>query len=383
MQPRQELTIYLDNLASTPIDPRVAEHHAAISLALVGNPNSAEHAAGHAAHAVLADSRGAVGRMIGRSGGDVLFTPSASAALWLAVQDAVSRGGQRVTRVLASAVEHPSLLKHLSDAARDQWITLTLVPVNRLGQPDLDALRLLCREGVDTLFMMAANNELGSITPIEQVLDIATEHGAYTVVDASQAGGRLPLADALSTADQVILSGAKMYGPRTGALCGKLTRRTRDAAHTIFGTPDVPGAAAMALACDLRQREMQQDEQRLGVMRDYLERTLVDRVPNLTINGDLEHRLKGALHVSCSDIPGDVVIARLHGKVDLSTGAACQSGTPGPSHVLTAMKAGEAISEGAIRMCIGKFNTTGEVERAGALIASAMRPGAATWQKSA
>ena len=377
------MTIYLDNLASTPIDPRVAEHHAATSLALVGNPNSAEHAAGHAAHAVLADSCGAVGRMVGRSGGDVLFTPSASAALWLAVQDAMSRGGQRVTRVLASAVEHPSLLKHLSDAARDQSIKLRLVPVNRRGQPDLDALRQLCREGVDTLFMMAANNELGSITPIEQVLDIATEHGAYTVVDASQAGGRLPLADALSTADQVILSGAKMYGPRTGALCGKLKQRTRDAAHAIFGTPDVPGAAAMALACDLRQREMHEDEQRLGVMRDYLERTLIDRVPNLTINGDLEHRLKGALHVSCSDIPGDVVIARLHGKVDLSTGAACQSGTPGPSHVLTAMKAGEAISEGAIRMCIGKFNTTDEVERAGTLIALAMQPCAATRQKLA
>lgn len=377
------MTIYLDNLASTPIDPRVAEHQAATSLALVGNPNSAEHAAGHAAHAVLANSRGAVGRMVGRSGGDVLLTPSASAALWLAVQDAMSRDGQHVTRVLASAVEHPSLLRHLHDAARDQRITLSLVPVDRLGQPDLDALRRLCREGFDTLFMMAANNELGSITPIEQVLDIATEHGVRTVVDASQAGGRLPLADALSKADQVILSGAKMYGPRTGALCGKLTRRTHEAAHAIFGTPDVPGAAAMALACDLRQREMHEDEKKLGVMRDYLEQTLVDRVPNLSINGDLKHRLKGALHVSCSGIPGDVVIARLHGKVDLSAGAACQSGTPGPSHVLTAMKVGEAISDGAIRMCIGKFNTTDEVERAGDLIALAMQPGPATRLKSA
>lgn len=378
-----EVTIYLDNLASTPIDPRVARHQAETALAFPGNPNSAEHASGQAAQGSLSRSRSAVGRLLDRPADEVLLTPTASAALWTAVQDAIGRSGQRPIRVLASAIEHPSLLKHLVDVDRDGRILLTLFPVDPQGQPDLDGLRRLSRDGVDLVCMMAANNEIGTIAPVRQVLAIAREHGARTLVDASQAAGRMAIADDLAEADLVVLSGAKMYGPRMGALCGALTRRTAEVTHAMFGTPDVAAAAALALACDLRRQEMNEDELRLAALRDRLEATLLDGVPGLVVNGDPGHRLAGALHASCPDLPGEAVIARLQGRVDLSSGAACQSGVPGPSHVLTAMRLPHQRADGAVRMCVGKFNTEEDVELAGDMIVDAMLSGHAAARRRA
>ena len=372
------MSIYLDNLASTPIDPRVAERQSAAAVEFPGNPNSGEHASGQAAEIALDQSRASVGRLLGRAAADVLLTPSASAALWVAVQDAINRAGVRRIVVLASAVEHPSLLKHLVDADRDGRIALTLFPVDGQGQPDLDALQRLARDGVDLVCMMAANNEVGSIAPLEAVLSIARKHGARTLVDASQAAGRLPIADMLAQADYVVISGAKMYGPRTGAVGGALMRCTLEATHTLFGTPDVAAAGALALACELRGREMADDEPRIAAMRDRLERILLDRVPNLVVNGDREFRLAGALHVSYPDLPGEAVIARLYGRVDVSSGAACQSGAPGPSHVLTAMRLPMDLAEGAVRMCVGRFNTMDEIAVAAELIADAMLSGHVT-----
>lgn len=369
------MTIYLDNLASTPIDPRIARHQAATALAIAANPNSGEHAAGREAHAELERSRATVGALLGRSGDEVLLAPTASAALWIAVQDAINRGGQRRISVLASAVEHPSLLRNLADADREGRILLTLFPVDGRGQPDLDGLRRLFRDRVDLVCMMAANNETGTVAPIGAVLEIAREHGARTLVDASQAAGRLPLAAVLADADHVVISGAKMYGTRNGALYGALTRRTLDTTHALLGTPDVAASSALALACGLRGREMGDDERRIAGMRDRLERTLVERVPDLVINGDPASRLAGALHVSVPDLPGEAVIARLHGRVDVSSGAACQSGVPGPSHVVRAMRLRQDLAEGAVRICVGKFNTVEEVEMAGDLIATAMQAG--------
>lgn len=370
------MTIYLDNLAATPTDPRVVERHAAVESQLTGNPNSVEHAAGQRAHSILAEAHAGIGAFLERPPEEVTLTPGASSALWIAVQDAVERCPTRPVRVLASAIEHPALLKHLSDARRQHRAEVTLFPVDGYGQPDLTALRRLCREGVDLVCMMAANNEVGSVAPIGSVLGIAQEFGARTLVDASQAAGKIDTHEVLR-ADQVVISGAKLYGPRSGgALAGQLTRRTREIAGAILGTPDVATAAAMALACELRSVEAAESEARVQAMRDLLQLELLASVPGLVVNGDLKARLPGALHVSAPDVPGDAVVARLWGKVDVSTGAACQSGVPGPSHVLTAMKVGDAIAEGAVRIGVGMFNNTEEVLAAAALIASAMRDGA-------
>lgn len=366
------MEIYLDNLASTPIDPRVAAHQAEVAVALRGNPNSAEHASGTQSANVLTKSREDVGVFLGAAREETHFLPSASSALWLALEDAIAQRGVGL-RVLASAIEHPSLLRHLQAAAAAGRIRLELFPVDAQGQPDLPRLKEMAQRGVDLICAMAANNEIGNITPVEDILRLADRQGALTIVDASQAAGRFGLAQITAAANYVVASGAKMNGPRrVGVLAGKIKRPTADLVEPMFGTPDAAAASAMALACGLAADEMEHDERRIALLRDRLEAILTERVPGLRVNGDRTARLAGALHVSSPAIPAEVLVARLWGKVALSSGAACQSGVPGPSHVLTAMGLEEWVVEGGVRMCVGKFNDAAEIERAGAIISEAM-----------
>ena len=379
-----KLEIYLDNLASTPIDPRVSAHHAAVADEVPANPNSAVHASGMHAANVLATAKAHVGEFLGLDESDVHFVPSASSALWLALEDAMTRRGEGI-RVLASAIEHPSLLRHLERADRAGRICLELFPVNGLGQPDLAALADMAGSSpVGLVCAMAVNNEIGTVAPVAEVLKIAQQQGALTLVDASQAAGRFRIDDITASADYAVVSGAKMNGPRrVGVLAGALTHATTSLMEPMFGTPDAAAASAMALACSLAAAEMEADGARIAGLRDRLQAILVGRVPGISVNGDIHARLSGALHVSAPTVPAEVLVARVWGKVALSSGAACQSGVPGPSHVLTAMKLDDWVAEGAVRICVGKFNDADEIERAGILLANAMRDVPAQSRKQA
>lgn len=363
------MTIYLDNLAATPIDPRVAERHRAAMSEHSANANSAEHRGGADAHASVAAAERSVAAAFGDDAQEVTFTPGASAALWLAVEDAVARAGSRVARVAATAVEHPSLLAALRRAERAGRVHVTVIPVDASGAPRLHSVETVLAEGVDLLCAMAVNNEVGTVTDLTAVIAMADAHGARTLVDASQAAGRIDF----QPGDLTVVSGAKMYGPRrAGALIGTLSKATANLAHEVFGSPDGPAATALAHALALRLAEREADEARIAVLRDTLEAQLVDAVPGLRVNGALSSRIAGSLHVSTPHLPGDAAVARLWGRVDLSTGAACQSGVAGPSHVLSAMDVEDWVREGAVRIGIGRFNTEDEIDAAGAMIAAAL-----------
>lgn len=368
------MEIYLDNLASTPIDPRVSAHQAAVANATPANPNSAVHASGMQAANELAKAITDIAQFFGAAEGDTLVMPSASSALWLALEDAIVRRG-RGMRLLASAIEHPSLLRHLETAERDGRISLELFPVDSRGQPDLEHLGEMTASGrTDMICMMAANNEIGTIAPVGKVLTIAQNCEALTLVDASQLAGRCRIRDITAAADYVVASGAKMNGPRrVGVLAGALSRTVAGSVEAMFGTPDAAAASAMALACTIAEAEMDEEGARIGHLRDRLQAILVEEVPDLVVNGDVDARLSGALHISSPAIAGEVLIARMWGKVAVSTGAACQSGVPGPSHVLRAMALDDWIVDGAVRICVGRFNDEAEIKRAGALLADAMR----------
>lgn len=315
---------------------------------------------------------------------NILFTPGASSALWIAIDDVVRRCAGRTPHVLASAIEHPSLLHHLVEAERRGRLALTIFPVDERGQPDLDALRRLGRNGADLVCMMAANNETGVVSPLLDVAQVARDISGRLLVDASQAAGRFAVSPFAAHADYLIASGAKMYGPRhVGVLSGALMRKTRDEADVLFGTPDVAAACAMARACEYRRDEMIVDEHRIATLRNSLEERLIAEVPGLIVNGDQTARLAGVLHVSAPGVPGDAVVARVSAKLAVSTGAACQSGVPGPSHVLSAMKVPEWVSDGALRICVGKFNTEDDVAKAGDLLTQAMAQTSATLRRYA
>jgi cysteine desulfurase len=366
------LSINFDNMAATPIDPRVADRHRSAMLAHPGNAHSAEHAMGVEAQRALDRASGSVLRALGLDAEDITFTPGASAALWLAVEDAIARVARRPARVAATAVEHPALLAALRRAERDGRISLTIVPVNEAASPRLDEIESALSDGADLLCTMAANNEVGTISNLGPIAALAARFGTRQLIDASQAAGRIELSDAM-TADLVVVSGAKMYGPRrAGGLIGKLHSHVANLAHDLFGSPDVASAVALAYAVELRVAERDIDEPRLAAMRDALEARLLAAVPGLRVNGEVNCRIAGSLHVSTPHLPGDAVVGRLWGRVAVSTGAACQSGVPGPSHVLTAMGLPEWVREGGVRIGLGRFNTEDEVEEAGGLIAAAM-----------
>ena len=253
-------------------------------------------------------------------------------------------------------------------------IRLELFPVTTLGQPDLNVLaEMIASAPVGLVCSMAANNEIGTIAPTAEIFEIADRHGALTLVDASQAAGRFRINHIVEVADYVVVNGAKMNGPRrVGVLAGALTNSAASLIEPMFGTPDAAAASAMAMACSLVAAEMETDSLRIATLRDRLEALLIQQVPGLVVNGDRCSRLSGALHVSAPTVPAEVLVSRMWGKVALSTGAACQSGVPGPSHVLSAMSLDDWVVEGGVRLCVGKFNDADEIEVAGSLLANAM-----------
>jgi len=366
------LSIYLDNMAATPIDVRVADHHRAAMMAHSANAHSTEHSVGVAVREAIEQASADIVGALGEESRPLCFTPGASAALWLAIEDVIARTAGTMPRIAASATEHPALLGALAQAERDGRISLSLLPVDGNGLPRLDAIDAALGRGIDLLCTMAANNEVGTLTDMAAIRALLRGKGVSHLVDASQAAGKVDLADAME-ADLIIISGAKVYGPRrTGALIGALHSTAERRAHDLFGSPDAPGAMALAFAMQLRARERDEDEARLQLQRDWLQARLVDGVPGLVVNGIGAERLAGCLHISSPHIPGDAVVSRLWGELAVSTGAACQSGAQTPSHVLTAMGLPEWARDGAVRIGLGRFTTDDEIERAAALLVPAL-----------
>ncbi|WP_159586500.1 cysteine desulfurase family protein [Chelativorans xinjiangense] len=367
------MAIYLDNMASTPVDPRVAERHRDAMIKYPGNAHSAEHAFGEEAERAIAEAEKTLLHALDSEAEAVTFTPGASAALWLAVEDAIARTVVgKPARVAATSVEHPALLSALRRAEGEGRLRVIIVSVDDTAAPRTDALEEALTHGVDLLCTMAANNEVGTISDLAAISALAARHGARHLIDASQAAGRIDMSAAAS-ADLVVVSGAKAYGPRrAGALVGKLSSRAASLAHDVFGSPDAPAAVALAFAMEVRATERQADERRLAGMRDALQARLMADVPDLRINGAVGSRLAGSLHVSTPHLPGEAVVAQLWGRIAVSTGAACQSGVPGPSHVLAAMGLPDWVKEGAVRIGLGRFNTEAEIEEAGDLLTAAL-----------
>lgn len=363
--------IYLDNHATTPVDPRVVKVVYEVLRSTFGNPNSVDHAFGARARAVVDEARVHIGALVGAEPSHVVPTSSATEAVRLALTHArrlCARKG-RPLRVISSPTEHRAVLDRLEDLREDGLAEVRFLSVDRLGRLDLDELVAALRDGADLVCAMAANNEVGTIHPVERIAEAARAAGALVLVDATQAAGKLPLRARDWGVDYLTLSAHKIYGPK-GA--GALVLGTGlPWTEPKGGTPNVPAIAGLGEACRLRILEMEEDEARVSQRRDRLEVLLRDRIPGLVVNGDRYARLPGNLHVSVPGAPNDAILVRLYERVAISTGSACTAGAESPSHVLVAMGLEGELIEGALRIGVGKFNTDEEIERAGELIAAA------------
>lgn len=362
---------YLDHAATTPVLP-VAAAAVAAQYGLVGNASSL-HAAGRRARRVVEESREIVAAELAVSPIEVVFTSGGTEADNLAVKGlfAARRAADpRRHRVLASAAEHHAVMDPVQWLADERGATVHWLPVDGRGRVEPAAVEELLATHADEVALVAvmwASNEVGTMQPIDEIAAACAAYGVPLHTDAVQAVGHLPV-DAGGVAT-LALSAHKLGGPPgTGAL---VVRRGTDLVPLLHGgkqeaglrsgTLDVPGVAGLAAA--LAAETLREDAPRLAGLRDRLEAGLRAVVPDAVVNGDLERRLPGISHVTFPGCEGDALLLLLDAQgIECSTGSACASGVPQPSHVLLAMGVDPTLAKSSLRFSLGHTSTDGDVD---------------------
>jgi cysteine desulfurase len=371
------LPIYMDHHATTPVDSRVADVVVNAMVKVFGNASSVDHSHGEAALDLVHCATAEVAALVGSEPENIRFTSGSTESIRFALGHAVAMHGHQKLRVAATMVEHQAVLDALRIAHRAGLVEVVWIEVDGEANLRPESLYAALEQGIDLLCVMAANNEVGTIYPIEQIARDAHGIGAKVLVDATQAAGRVDLRSQEWDLDYLAFSSHKIYGPKgVGALAvGEANVHSELTEHVVghSGTLNVPGIVGFGEASRLMMLEGTEDEKRVRELRDRLEASLLAGLPGIVVNGNRMNRLSHNLHISLPGIPNDAVIARLRDRVAVSTGAACSSGAQTPSHVLRAMGLSDDLQDGAIRIGLGK-NTTGvEIDRAGAEIIAAAR----------
>lgn len=348
---------YLDYAATAPLRPQAREAMLA-QWDQVGNPSSL-HAAGRAARRVVEESRELIAALIGAKPADIIFTSGGTESDNLALKGIAAASGR--SRVLISAIEHHAVLDP-AQALAEQGYTVERIPVDVLGRIDLDALAQALDEDVAVVAVMWANNEVGTIQPIEEVAELCRRSGAVLHSDAVQMLGQLDL-DA-SAVPSVALSAHKVGGPvGVGALVLDRSLAVQPLLHgggqerdVRSGTVDAVGIAGFAAALAAPRVDVRP-------LRDDLIAGVLDRVPDAVLNGDPVLRLPNNAHFSFPGCPGDALLMLLDAAgVAVSTGSACTAGIPQPSHVLLAMGADADLAGSSLRFSLGWASTPADVQ---------------------
>ena len=377
---RSGRTIYLDYHASTPCDPRVVEAMLPFFLDCYANPSSATHQAGREAAAAVEEARAGVAGVLGAEPGEVVFTSGATESNNLSILGAAEFAPKGRNRVLASAIEHKSVLE-AGKALTKSGFEFEIIPVDRDGLLDLGALSRLVDDRTLLVSVQAANNEIGAIQPVLEVTQIAHATGALVHCDAAQALGRIPMDVGDWGVDLLSISGHKCYGPKgVGALYVRGGARFAALGPLVFGggqeheirpgTLNVPGIAGLGRACEIAQAVLQPEIIRVTRLRDRFESALMERLRDTTRNGALTRRLAGNSSLLIHGVDADALIANLPG-VALSTGSACTSGAPEPSYVLQAIGLSREEAYSTIRVGIGRFSMQNELDDAASMICAA------------
>jgi cysteine desulfurase len=362
---------YFDHNATTPVAPEVVEAVARALSDTFGNASSV-HAYGQRAKAALDDARGAVARLIGAEPAEIVFTGGGTEADNFAIRgatDALVARGRR--RIITSAIEHEAVLntaRHLEK----RGFELTILPVTSDGVVTVDALRGVIRSDVAIVSVMHANNEIGTIQPVAELAAVAHEHGALMHTDAVQSVGKIAVDVRPLGVDLLSLSAHKFYGPKgTGALWMRRSARLaplltggRHERNRRAGTENVPGLIGLGVAAALAARALTSESDRLGSLRDRLERQVLATVPGTVVNGAGAPRVPNTSNIGFTGIEAESLLIALDLEgFAVSTGAACSSGTLEPSHVLKAMHLPNGRAQNAIRFSLGASNTVEDVDR--------------------
>jgi cysteine desulfurase len=373
--------VYLDHAATTPMLP-VAIEAMTRHLSDVGNPSSL-HASGRRARQVVEESRETIAQALDCRPGDVVFTSGGTESNNLALKGtfwARHDADPRRVRIISTAVEHHAVLDPLMWLAAEDGAQVELIDVDGRGRVDLEAIRAtVARDpgSVALISVMWANNEVGTLQPIEDIVAIAAQHGIPVHTDAVQAVGNVPVDFAASGVDLMTLTGHKVGGPYgVGAL---LVRRELEVTAMMHGggqerdirsgTLDAPAIAGFAAAVEAAVKVQVEHAERVATLRDRLVREVQQAVPDAIANGDPTERLPGNAHLRFPGCAGDSLLMLLDARdIECSTGSACSAGVAQPSHVLMAMGLGEEDALSSLRFSLGHTSTDADVDALAAAI---------------
>jgi cysteine desulfurase len=368
-------TVYLDHAATTPMLPAAVEAMTD-HLGDVGNPSSL-HASGRAARRIVEESRETIARALNCRPGEVVFTSGGTEADNLALKGLFwSRrdADPARTRILASSVEHHAVLDALHWLAEEEKAEVELLAVDSRGRLDVDAYRAAVERdpgSVALVSVMWANNEVGTVQPIEDVVAAASAHGIPVHTDAVQAVGAVPVDFAAIGVDALTLTGHKLGGPYgVGAL---LLRRELSLTPLLHGggqerdirsgTLDMPAIAGFATAVEHAVKAQPEYAERVTALRDSLVHRVTEIVPDAHLHGDPDSRLPGNAHLGFPDCEGDSLLMLLDARgIECSTGSACSAGVPQASHVLLAMGLDDEGARHSLRFTLGRTSTAADVD---------------------
>ena len=376
------MPIYLDNHATTPVDPRVLDAMLPYLREKFGNASSRSHAFGWEAEKAVDRARGQVAALLGADPREIVFTSGATESNNLALRGAFAARRDERDHIVTSPIEHPAVLDTV-EMLREGGARVTILPVDAVGRISLEALAEAVDEKTSLISIMSANNEIGTTQPLDEAGRIAAEHGAWLHSDATQGIGRLPLDVARDGIHLLSLTAHKIHGPLG---VGALYVRRRDPEVTVVpqtfgghqesgrraGTLNVPGIVGLGMACELCRVEFDEEVERTARLRDRLRDRLVEELGDVTENGDPESRLPGNLNVSIRGVENTALMMAVP-EVAMSSGAACSSGRMQMSHVMAAIGADLKRAGTAIRFGLGRLNTAEEIEQAADLVIAAAR----------
>jgi cysteine desulfurase len=366
-----KLPIYLDNHATTQVDPRVVDAMLPYFTEKFGNAASRNHSFGWAAEEAVENGRAQVARLINATPKEIIFTSGATESNNLAIKGVAEMYREKGNHIITQVTEHKAVLDTCKRLEK-YGFEVTYLPVAKDGRIDLDDLRRAITAKTILITIMYANNEIGVIQPIEEIGKIAKEKGVFFHTDAVQAAGKVPVDVQKENIDLLSISAHKVYGPKgVGALYVRRRNPRVQLASIIdggghergmrSGTLNVPGIVGLGKAVELAQNEMPEESARLRGLRDYLKEGLFAKLDELYINGSMIHRLPHNLNVSFAYVEGESMLMGIN-DVAVSSGSACTSATLEPSYVLKALGVGEDLAHTSIRFGIGRFNTKEEVD---------------------
>lgn len=375
--PGLNLPIYLDNHATTPVDPRVLDAMLPFLTSKFGNAASHSHSFGWEAEAAVELARGQIAALIGASPKEIVFTSGATESDNLALKGVAEAYREKGNHIITVMTEHKAVLDSCRTLAR-QGFDVTYLPVGADGLIDLEQFKAAITERTVLVSIMAANNESGVLQPIAEIGKICRERGVLFHSDAVQALGRIPLDVNQLNLDLASLTAHKCYGPKgVGALY------VRPGVNVVpiidggghengmrSGTLNVPGIVGFGKACEIAQKEMPEESCRIAGLRNCLRDRFLAELDQVTINGSMEHRLPGNLNISFLHVEGETLMIAVR-DMAVSSGSACSSDKVDASHVLKAMGLSDAAAGSTIRFGIGRFNTEAEIDYiAGRVIAA-------------